>query len=253
MFAATRMALGRRLEGVRAGASEARSFAVEPLLEFRSVTDEHPPEQRSTVNRERPFEVARAARAFETHGVAGKNVGVERDLLLAAALEKVIAELPPKKSKCLTQRPARVRVVELRPKGSDERVATRESARRMEGQESEQRQALGLREHGVDVPAVGARQLQSPEHLQVDHDVLVVSRISDQGCVRGPSHGPPSSGKQHPPAATRSTWCAWAGGSNRPCLASLWTRDRAHSGGVQRWSPTRGKSAPGSLAARRSL
>ena len=62
----------------------------------------------------------------------------------------------------------------------------------------------------------GAGQLQSPEHFQVDHDLLAPSRISDQGCVRGPSHGPAIFGQEDPPAAKRSTWCAWAGGSNRP-------------------------------------
>src|SRR5439155_24199785 len=53
MASRRRVSLSLSLQRPRIGASEARSFAVEPSLEFGRVADEEPIKQRSTVHLQR--------------------------------------------------------------------------------------------------------------------------------------------------------------------------------------------------------
>src|SRR5439155_25292161 len=123
MVSRRRVSPGLSLTGPRIGASEARSLAIEPSLEFGRVADEEPIKQRSTVHLQRPLEIGGVAGAFEIHCIAGQDVRSECNLVLATTLDEQLVQLPPKKSKGLAQCAACVRIIERRPEGGDEGVA----------------------------------------------------------------------------------------------------------------------------------
>jgi hypothetical protein len=101
--------------------------------------------------------------------IAADPRGIDPDLLVAAGADRIVTKRAPQHVDRLAQGSPRVRLVGVRPKDSDQRIAPMEAWRTRHAQVGEQRYALGLGEQRMHVTAVGRAEFQRAEQPEIDH------------------------------------------------------------------------------------
>ena len=167
---ATRLALfDERLCGPGRRFPQPGALGLEPALELRSVRDEEPFEERAAVQVRGLEPLASVDGALQGRDIRPHLPKVETYVLIAAIDQNSRAESGAEHAECLTQRCARVLLVELRPEERQQAVAAMEATRCRSGKVGEEGETTRLPEEGRRLAPVGTGEAQSPEQTKLDH------------------------------------------------------------------------------------
>ena len=146
------------------------AFGLEPLFERRRpAPQEEAREHIAAVRFARIVQAAFGGRRQELRDVAGDRAGIHGDVVVAARVQRVGAQVRPNDVKGLAEGAAGGPLVELRPEHAEERVAAHELPRRPGGEIGQHGQPLGLRDEGMEVAPVARRKLQRAKQMKADH------------------------------------------------------------------------------------
>src|SRR5690242_7626852 len=160
---------GQLLQSSHIASREPLTLEVEPARELRSAGDVKPLEQIAPIHLDRVAEAAAVERLLECDGVAGKVRPIQAQLVPIATDERPHAERLAKNVNRLIERVAGTLVIVLGPEQRQQSVAPMKTTRPGKREVGEQRHALGLREDGAELSAVGTAQVQCAESAQTHH------------------------------------------------------------------------------------
>ena len=152
------------------GASpQRRPLLLQPVIEFRrGIGDEQPIQKMAVVQLQRFRASAGIACQGEGARVTPERRSVHTDLFLAARYDRGIAQLSAQEAKRLSKGAPCMGVIQLGPEVRDDGIAPPKTVRVGESEVGEERQALGLGQHGARFPSGGVSEGQGPQGLKPD-------------------------------------------------------------------------------------
>jgi hypothetical protein len=133
---------------------ESHALEIEPAFEFRRLGYVEPFQQVPAVAVHRPGEISGRQRRLELGYVGGKSRFHDGQLFIAPADDHLVAQgLAQEVDRPAERRPG-MTLVQLRPEHAEQGVTPVKAAGSGNGEVSQQRQSLGLFEHGADLFAV---------------------------------------------------------------------------------------------------
>jgi hypothetical protein len=156
--------IGQLPRGTPGHPAQPRTLLLDPLIERRArVREKESVEKLARIHRQGVCRPTSLAESLERSRIDFNRRRIDTDFFIPASHHHRFAEDAPQKSQRLSQRTARMPVIELRPEYRDDGVATPESLRAGEREVGEQRAPLRLTEQRMHVPPICGAHIERAE------------------------------------------------------------------------------------------